>query len=111
MLCNPKISTLLKATRKGFLKGCPKISKKLILKYLNPSPATAKEYIKRTQHGIHSTTPKQHVHSNGNNATIANVFCFGAFSDTNTGVVDNGMTSNFPFMSLDGSVCYLIVYH
>ena len=30
-LCNPKISTLLKATQKGFLKGCPNISKKLIL--------------------------------------------------------------------------------
>ena len=29
-LCNPKISTLLKATRKGFLKGCPNISEELI---------------------------------------------------------------------------------
>jgi hypothetical protein len=28
-LCNPKISTLLKATRRGFLKGCPYISVKL----------------------------------------------------------------------------------
>jgi hypothetical protein len=31
-LCNPKISTLLKATRKGFLKGCPNMTKKLITK-------------------------------------------------------------------------------
>ena len=31
-LCNPKISTLLKAVRKGFLDGCPNLSKKLILK-------------------------------------------------------------------------------
>jgi hypothetical protein len=46
-LCNPKISTLLKAVRKGFLKGCPNLSEKLILKYLNPSPATAKGHMKR----------------------------------------------------------------
>jgi hypothetical protein len=46
-LCNPKISKLLKATRKGFLKGCPNISVELILKYLNPSPATAKGHMKR----------------------------------------------------------------
>jgi hypothetical protein len=47
LLCNPKISTLLKAVCKGFLKGCPNLSKKLILKYLNPSPATPKGNMKR----------------------------------------------------------------
>jgi hypothetical protein len=31
LLCNPKVSTLLKAVRKGFLKGCPNLTKKLIL--------------------------------------------------------------------------------
>jgi hypothetical protein len=54
-LCNPKISTLLKATQCGFLKGCPGISKKLILNYLNPSPATVKGHMKRPRHGIKST--------------------------------------------------------
>jgi hypothetical protein len=57
-LCNPKILTLLKAVRKGFLKGCPNLTKKLILKYLNPSPATAKGHMKRPKHGIKSTHPK-----------------------------------------------------
>jgi hypothetical protein len=57
-LCNPKISTLLKATRRGFLKGCPYIIEKLIFKYLDPSPATAKGHMKRPRHGIPSTTPK-----------------------------------------------------
>ncbi len=38
-LCNPKFSTLQKATRRGFLTGCPNVNEKLILKYLNPSPA------------------------------------------------------------------------
>ena len=54
-LCSPPISTLLKAVRKGFLKGCPNMTKKLILKYLNPSPATAKGHMKRARHGIKST--------------------------------------------------------
>jgi len=39
--------------------------------------------------------------------SIANVFCFGAFADKITGVVYNDLTGNFPFMSLDGSVCFL----
>jgi len=58
-LCNPKISTLLKAVRRGFLDGCPNLSEKLINKYLNASPATAKGHMKRPRHGIRSTTPKQ----------------------------------------------------
>ncbi len=57
-LCNSKISTLLKATRRSFLTGCPNVNEKLILMYLNPSPATAKGPMKRPQHGIRSTTPK-----------------------------------------------------
>jgi hypothetical protein len=57
-LCNPKISTLLKAVQKGFLKGCPNLSKKLILKYLNPIPVMAKGNMKRLRHGIKSTRPQ-----------------------------------------------------
>jgi hypothetical protein len=52
LLCNPKISTLLKAVHKGCLKGCLNLSKKLILKYLNPSPATAKGCMTRPRYGI-----------------------------------------------------------
>lgn len=51
-LCNTKILTLLKVIRKGFLTGCPNLSKKMILKYLNPSMATAKGHMKRPCHGI-----------------------------------------------------------
>ncbi len=59
LLCNPKILTLFKAVHKGFLKSCPNLSKKLILKYLNPSPAaTAKGHMKRPHQGIKSTRPK-----------------------------------------------------
>jgi hypothetical protein len=56
-LCNPKISSFLKAVRHGFLNGFPNISKKLINKYLNASPATTKGHMKRPRHGIKSTTP------------------------------------------------------
>ena len=37
------------------LKGCPNISKKLVTKYLNSSPATAKGHMKRPKKGIRST--------------------------------------------------------
>ncbi len=43
--------------------------------------------------------------------SIANVFCYGAFADRHSGVVYNDLTGNFPFVSFDGSVCFLIVYH
>jgi hypothetical protein len=45
------------------------------------------------------------------NYSIANVFCFGAFADKQSGVMYNDLTGNFPFMSLDGSVCFLVMYH
>jgi hypothetical protein len=43
--------------------------------------------------------------------SIANVFCFGAFADKISGVVYNDLTGNFPFMSIDGSVCFFVLYH
>jgi hypothetical protein len=46
-----------------------------------------------------------------NDESIANVFCFGAFADKNTGVVYKDCTGNFPFMLLDGNVCFFIMYH
>jgi hypothetical protein len=58
LLCNPKIWTLLKAVQNGFLKGCPNLSKESIMKYLNPSPATAKGHMKRPRHRIKSNRPK-----------------------------------------------------
>jgi hypothetical protein len=57
-LCNPTISSLMKALKRGFLKGCPNISEDLVTKYLNPSPATAKGHMKRPKKGIRSTRTK-----------------------------------------------------
>ncbi len=60
-LCNPKISTLLKPVCKGFLKGCPNMTEKLILKYLNASPATVKDHMKHPCHGIWSIQQKPYT--------------------------------------------------
>ncbi len=150
-LCNPKISTLMKALKKGFLKGCPNMNKEPITKYLNPSPATAKGHMKRPKKGIRSTTPKgtaseirnsqpiipvinpevlplfnkarnypgpaynastsPAILEEDDDKSIANVFCFGAFADKVTGVIYNDLMGNFPFMSLDRSVCFFVMYH
>ena len=152
-MCNPKISSLLKALRKGFLKGCPNLSEELVIKYLNPSPATAKGHMKRPRKGIRSTRknaktkggtvqsvpvpipqvappvlPQYHEEPRPypgpaydarieraniipDDESIANVFCFGAFADKISGVVYNDLTGNFPFMSIDGSVCFFVLYH
>jgi hypothetical protein len=92
--------------------------------------------MKRPCQGIRSTTPKikatpnhdappviqqipqmstngryQNIIPDNSDASIANVFCFGGFANKRTGVMYNDMTGNFPFVSLDGSVCYLIMYH
>jgi hypothetical protein len=92
--------------------------------------------MKRPRQGIRSTTPKikatpnhdappviqqipqmstngryQNIIPDNSDASITNVFCFGGFANKRTGVMYNDMTGNFPFVSLDGSVCYLIMYH
>jgi hypothetical protein len=38
--------------------------------------------------------------------SITNVFCFGAFANKVFGVVYNDCTGDFPYMSLDGNVCF-----
>ncbi len=43
--------------------------------------------------------------------SIANVFCFGAFADKNKGILYHDLTGSFPYMSLDGSVCFFVLYH
>jgi len=63
---------------------------------------------------IHPLLPehqRQNIIPDDCDASIANVFCFGAFADKHTDVIYNDMTGNFPFVSIDGSVCYFIMYH
>ncbi len=44
-------------------------------------------------------------------STEGNIFCFCAFADKHAGTVYNDLTGNFPFMLLEGKVCFLVVYH
>jgi hypothetical protein len=156
-LGNPHISTLLKAVRHGFLNGCPNISGKLVLKYLNPSLATAKGHMKRPCHGICSMTPKGTITTdpdpviddtpiqlvppprlvasndewdkwampppgmqlpgpnviinNDMDESIVNIFAFGTLADKNSGIVYHNLMGLFPFMLLDSSVCFFVLYH
>ncbi len=41
----------------------------------------------------------------------ANVFIFAAFADKRTGTLYSDLTGVFPFMTLKGNVCFLVVYH
>jgi hypothetical protein len=51
-LCSPKISTLLRVIKHGYLKGHPKITTNGVTKYLNPNPVTAKGHMKRPRQDI-----------------------------------------------------------
>ena len=44
-------------------------------------------------------------------SSIGNIFCLGAFADKRTGILYNDLTRSFPYMSLKGNVCFLIVYY
>ncbi len=50
------------------------------------------------------------VVDNNSNESIANIFCFGAFADKNSGIVYHDLTGSFPFMSFNGSVCFFVLY-
>ncbi len=39
------------------------------------------------------------------------VFKFAAFTDKHTGILYSDLAGTFPFMLLEGNVCFLVVYH
>jgi hypothetical protein len=43
--------------------------------------------------------------------SIANIFCFGAFANKNSGIVYHDLTGSFPFVSFNSSVCFVVLYH
>ena len=55
LFCSPRISTFLKAIRRGFLTGCPNLTSTGVTRYLNHSPASSKGHMKRPHQGIRST--------------------------------------------------------
>jgi hypothetical protein len=142
-LCSPQISTLLKAIRRSYLKGCPNLTEHGVTKLPSPSPASAKGHMKRpcqgirsmrgdiaptvpniipvahapslqdsdTSHASHRLDPQPTNIIEPNEDTSANVFCFAVFADKGTGILYSNLTGTFPFMSLEGNVCFLVVYH
>jgi hypothetical protein len=52
-----------------------------------------------------------HYIADKENSTDSNIFCFGAFADKRLGIIYNDLTRSFPCMSLQGNVCFLVVYH
>ncbi len=58
-----------------------------------------------------NVNPPYNVIDNIEDHLIANVFCFGAFADKISGIVYNDCTGKFPVMSLDGNVCFFVMYH
>ncbi len=41
----------------------------------------------------------------------ANLYCFAVFADKHRGTIFNDLTGTFPFMLLEGNVCFLVAYH
>jgi len=54
------------------------------------------------------TNGRHLIISEDEDESIANIFVFGAFADKNSGIVYHDLTGSFPFMSLDGSVCFFV---
>jgi hypothetical protein len=46
-----------------------------------------------------------------NNDSDANIFVFAAFADKRTGTLYSNLTGTLPFMSLEGNVYFLVIYH
>jgi hypothetical protein len=59
--------------------------------------------------------PVHDTHTNiiedDNESDGGNVFVFAAFADKRDGTLYSNLTGAFPFMFLEGNVCFLVVYH
>jgi hypothetical protein len=51
------------------------------------------------------------IDDNDGSTKDANLFCFAVFADKQTETLYNDLTGAFPFILLEGNVCFLIVYH
>ena len=58
-----------------------------------------------------SIHPTANIIKDNNSPCKANLFCFAAFADKHTETLYNNLTGSFPFQSLEGNVCFLVVYH
>ena len=59
----------------------------------------------------YGSTTHHLIEDDDSDPSVANIFAFGAFADKHRGVVYNDLTGSFPFMSLDGSIYFFVLYH
>jgi hypothetical protein len=102
----------LKRPRKGIRSTTPKAPRIL------PVPASVPDALmpaldesSADQDDNSDFNPHFHLIDDVDDHSIANIFCFGAFADKITGVVYNDCTGEFPYTSLDGNVCFFVMYH
>jgi hypothetical protein len=63
------------------------------------------------QRPLEGATEPHLIISDNDDESIANIFAFGAFADKYKGIVYHDLMESFPFMSLDGSVCFFVLYY
>jgi hypothetical protein len=76
-----------------------------------PSIHSEESSIYLVQRPIEGYSEPHLIISEDNEESVANIFVFKAFADKNNGIVYHDLTGSFPFMSLDGSVCFFVLYH
>jgi hypothetical protein len=59
----------------------------------------------------HGVQPGPNVIADDGDESIANIFCFGAFANKNSGILYHDHTGLFPLMPFDGSICLFVLYH
>jgi hypothetical protein len=60
---------------------------------------------------VHNPNMPHLIGDKDDDKLIAIFFCFGAFRDKHSGVVYNNFIGAFPFMLLDGCVCFFVLCH
>lgn len=95
-LYNTTISSLTKALPRRLIKGCPNKNQELVEKYLKPSPI----FVEPPQY--HGPAPMTYQ--------LQMNFVLWRLP-IKYQVLYNDLTGNFPFMSIDRSVCFFVMYH
>jgi hypothetical protein len=78
---------------------------------IEPVPLAPALHDLDTSQGSHPSRPPTANFIEPDGDTAVNVFCFSAFADKRTGILYSDLTGTFPFMSLEGNVCFLGAYH
>jgi hypothetical protein len=61
--------------------------------------------------GVYPHSNANVIEANDGSTKDANLFCFAVFTDKQTGTLYNDLDGIFPFVLLEGNVCFLIIYH